>query len=47
MEKTLRNNGLLPEKRQFLRIKVRPLINPISLIWLLREQQLSFAAVFG
>ncbi len=32
MEKTLRNNGLLPEKRQFLRIEVRPLIDTISLI---------------
>jgi len=31
MEKTLRNNGLLPEKRQFLRIEVRPLIKAISL----------------
>jgi len=47
MEKTLRSNELLPEKRQFLRIKAQPLIDTISLIRPLREQQLSFAAVFG
>ena len=47
MGKTHRNNRLWPEKRQFLRIEVRPLINAISLIRPLREQQLSFAAVFG
>jgi len=31
MEKTLRSNGLLPEKRQFLRIKAHPLIDAINL----------------
>lgn len=47
MEKTHRNNGLWSEKRQFLWIEMRSLIDAISLIRPLREQQLSFAAVFG